>query len=172
MYEYLQVGKIANAHGLKGELKVIPLTDHIERFLELEFVYIKIDSRYIKYPVDNVRFNKNSVILKLKGIDSRGEAENYKGMFLEIDRTNAVKLPKDSYFICDITGCIVIDENGSLLGKVVEVLQLGSNDVYVVKNHEGREVLIPALKSVVKDLSVENKTINVILPEGLIENEI
>lgn len=169
MYQYLQIGKVANTHGVKGEIKVIPLTDNIERFNDLDWVYIDRFGNMERRNVLGVKFFRSLVILKLEGIDNMNEAEALKGLFLLVDRENAVKLPEDTFFICDIVGCEVFEENGNMLGVVKEVLQTGSNDVYVVRNKNRQDILIPALKSVVKKVSTDEKKIIVSIPEGLID---
>lgn len=169
MLEYLIVGQLVNTHGVKGELKAIPLTDDPNRFTKLEWVYIDKNGKLEKYDITGVKFFKQFVILKFRNVDSMDEAEKLKGLYMKIDRAHAVKLPKDSFFITDILGMSVYDENNSLLGKLVDVIQTGSNDVYVVKNDEGKEILIPALKSVVKEVSLEEGRISVILPKGLLD---
>jgi 16S rRNA processing protein RimM len=173
MEKYLEIGKIANTHGVKGELKVLPLTDDPERFEELEWVYIDRVNKPEKFNIEGVKYFKNFVILKFKDINDMTLAESMKGLYIKIDRENAIKLPKDSFFICDLIDCEVFNEKGEKLGKLNDIIHTGSNDVYVVKNKENNtEILIPALKSVVKSVSVENKKITVELPEGLTDNEV
>jgi len=172
MQQYLEIGKIAAPHGINGEVKVIPLTDNPERYLDLDWVYIEKGTELNKHHISNVKFLKNTVIVKFKEINNRNEAELLRNFYLKIDRSNAVKLPKDSYFICDIVDCEVYDIKGAKIGVVYEVIETGSNDVYVVKRERGKDVLIPALKSVVKDISISEKKITVELPEGLIDDEI
>lgn len=170
MLEYLIIGQIVNTHGVKGEIKAIALTDTPERFKKLKWVYIqKQNGALEKYNIAGVKFFKQFVILKFESVDSIEAAEKLKGLYLKVDRANAVKLPEDSYFITDIIGLDVYDENNSLLGKLVDVIQTGSNDVYTVKDDHGKEILIPALKSVVKEISIENGRISVILPKGLLD---
>lgn len=172
MHQYLEIGKIINTHGVRGEVKVIPLTDNIERFNDLEWVFIDRSGNLEKHNVLSVKYIRDLVILKLEGINNMNEAETLKGLFLLVDRENAVKLPENTYFICDIKGCEVFEENGNTLGIVEDVLQTGSNDVYVVKGHDGKEILIPALKSVVMKVLIEEKKIFVKIPEGLIDDEV
>ncbi|HOQ36719.1 MAG TPA: ribosome maturation factor RimM [Acetivibrio sp.] len=174
MIQYLEVGKIINTHGIAGELKIMPLTDDPKRFDKLKWVYIspKISDEMKKYDVVRVRYHKNFVIMKVKDIDDLNTAEKYKEQFLIVDRKDAVKLPKDTFFICDLIGMEVFDEEGKSLGFLKEVLQTGSNDVYVVKGDNSREILIPALKSVVKKVCFEENKMEVILPQGLIDDEI
>lgn len=169
MVEYLIIGQLVNTHGVKGELKATALTDDPQRFKKLKWVYIDKNGSLEKYDISGVKFFKQFVILKFRSIDSIEEAEKFKGLYIKIDRANAVKLPKDSFFITDILGMEVFDENGALLGTLVDVIQTGSNDVYVVKDAEGKEILIPALKSVVKEVLLEERKISVILPKGLLD---
>lgn len=172
MYEYLQIGEIVNTHGIKGEVKIIPLTDSQERFDELDWIYIDRNGSLDKFEIESIKHIRNSVILKLKDVDTVEAAEAMKGLFLVVDRKNAVKLPSHSYFVCDILGCEVQDMTGTSYGKLTEVLHTGSNDVYVVKNEDGRELLLPALKSVIREVSVEAGVIKVVIPEGLLEDEV
>lgn len=169
MLEYLIIGQLVNTHGVKGELKATALTDDPQRFNKLKWVYLDKSGSLVKYNIEGVKYFKQFVILKLEGVDSMEAAEKLKGIYMKVDRANAVKLPKDSFFITDILGSKVYDENNVLLGKLVDVLQTGSNDVYVVKGDDGNEILIPALKSVVKEVSIEDARISVILPKGLLD---
>jgi 16S rRNA processing protein RimM len=172
MTNFLEVGKITGVHGLKGSFKVIPLTDDPERFKALKYVYVENNGVMERHNIEETRLARKHVIVKFRGIDNVSDAENFRDKYILVDRENAVRLPENSFFICDIIGCDVYDETKSLLGKVTDVLHTGSNDVYVVKNAAGREYLVPALKSVVKNVSIAEKRIDVIIPEGLIENEV
>ena len=107
------------------------------------------------------------VFLKLKGIDTIDEAENYRNFYLKIERNKDEKLDKDSYYIIDIIGCTVYTDEGNKLGKVDDVFSTGSNDVYVVKSEEGKQILLPAIKDVIKNIDIKNKAIIVHLLEGL-----
>lgn len=104
MKEYLEVGKIVNTSGLKGLLKVSPLTDDITRFEDLETIYIQKAKELIEFKIQDVKYNKNMVLLKLEGIDDITEAEKYKNCYIKINREDAVELEEDSYFIVDIIG--------------------------------------------------------------------
>lgn len=172
MHEFLQIGEIINTHGLKGELKVLPLTDDPLRYDDLEWVHIDKNGAMERYDIERVKYFKGFVILKLKGLDTIEAANAMRGMFILVDRKNAVKLPEDSYFICDIIGSSVSDINGIFLGKLVDILQTGSNDVFVVKNDNGRELLLPALKNVVRSISQKEGIIIVEVPEGLSYDEV
>lgn len=170
--KHLQIGKIVNTHGVRGELKVIPLTDDSDRFYDLDWVFVGDEAELVKYEIEYVKLVKNFVLLKLKGIDDMDWAARLKNLYVLVDRTNAVKLPEDTFFICDIIDSTVYDENGKRLGILKDVLKTGSNDVYVVKDDSNKDILIPALKTVVKKVSVTEGKIIVKLPEGLIDNEI
>ncbi len=153
MREFLAVGQIINTHGIKGEVKVYPLTDDAKRFRKLETIYIDGIERKISW----CKIQPDTVILKIEGIETPEEAYKYKDKYIEIKRENAVKLENDRYFVADIIGSRVIDENNKELGNVFDVIVTGSNDVYWVKGKE--EVLVPALKSVIIKMDMENKLI-------------
>ena len=167
MLEYLSIGQIVNTQGIKGEVKVFPLTNDASRFDKLKEIYIESKDDLVKYQVESAKHLKNTVILKLKGIETMNDAEKLRDLYIKVGRWDAVRLPKDSFFICDIIESKVFDIHGELLGKLTDVLQTGANDVYIVKD-EKREILIPALKTVVKEINLQNKKIIVDLPEGLI----
>ena len=168
MEEYLEIGQIVNTNGLKGNLKVKPLTDDITRFEDLETIYVQRGKELIEFKIQDVKYIKNMVILKLEGIDNIDEAEKYKNLYIKINREDAVELPEDSYFIVDILNCEVFTIENELLGKVIDVFSTGSNDVYTVKNSEGKEILLPAIEDVIKDVDIQNKRITVELMDGLI----
>lgn len=167
MLEYLSIGQIINTHGLRGAVKVYPLTDDISRFEKLKEVYVEENDGIVKYKVESVKFLSSTVSVKLKGVDSEEAANKLRGSYIKVDRKSAVKLPKDTYFICDLIDLEVYDEKGLLIGTVKDVLQTGSNDVYVIQS-SGKDILIPALKDIVKKIDLENKKILVEMPEGLI----
>lgn len=174
MIRYLDIGKIVNTHGVKGELKVLPLTDNPQRYSILRDLFIDNNGILEKYSVQSVRYHKGFVLLKLKEIQTMTEAAKFKNKFIKIDRKDAIRLPEDTYFICDIIGLQVFDAFGKELGYIESVFQTGSNDVYVIKPQDKnkKEILIPAIKSVIKHIDIENKRMLVELPEGLLEDEI
>lgn len=148
MKDFFAVGQIINTHGLKGELKVYPLTDDIKRFRKLKEVYIN----GAIYNVTWCKFQSETLIMKIEGIDTIEEGLKYKNVYMEVKREDAVKLPEGRYFIADLIGCSVYDDESILLGCVENVLQTGSNDVYIVKGKE--ELLIPALKDIVLSIDL------------------
>lgn len=166
--EYLEIGQIVNTNGLKGLVTVNPFTDDITRFEDLETVYILYHNELIKMTIEDVKYKKNQVLLKFKGIDTIEEAEKYRECYIKIDRKDAVELPKDTYFIADLLGLEVFISDNRFLGKIDDVFQTGSNDVYVVKDEKGKQILLPAISDVVKKVDLENKKIIIELIEGLI----
>jgi len=168
MEEYIEVGQIVSTHGVRGDVKVKPLTDDIKRFSKLKKIYMTIKNELVEFPIEEVRYNKNMVLLKLKGINSIEAAEVYRGQYIKIDKKDRVKLPKDSYFITDLIGLDVFSEEDELLGKIDDIYNTGSNDIYVVKDEStGKQLLLPAIKDVIKKIDIENKKIIVKIIEGL-----
>lgn len=168
MEEYFEIGQIVNTSGLKGVIKVKPFTDDITKFNNLKTIYISIKKELKEFKIEQVRFSKNMVFLKLEGIDTIEEAENYRNLYLKVKRDKDEKLEEGSYYIVDIIGCKVLTDEQKELGKVDDVFSTGSNDVYVVKDEVGKQILLPAIKEVIKKIDIENKTITVHLLEGLV----
>lgn len=168
MEEYFEIGQIVNTSGLKGVIKVKPFTDDITKFNNFKTIYISIKKELKEFKIEQVRFSKNMVFLKLEGIDTIEEAENYRNLYLKIKRDKDEELEEGSYYIVDIIGCKVYTDEQKELGKVDDVFSTGSNDVYVIKDEVGKQILLPAIKEVIKNIDIENKTITVHLLEGLI----
>ena len=168
MQEYLEVGQIVNTNGLKGLLKINPFTDDITRFERLKTIFIEHKKELLEFEIESVRYQKKQVLLKLKGIDTIEEAEKYREDYLKINRNKEEKLPEDTYYIVDLIGLDIYTENGELLGKLDDIFSTGSNDVYVVKNGEGKQILLPAISDVIKNIDLEQKKIVVNLIEGLL----
>lgn len=168
MQKYFEVGQIVNTFGVKGMLKVKPFTDDANRFEELKKVYICKKEKLEEVEIEEVKYHKDMVLLKVKGIEDMNEAEKVKGLYLKIDRKNAKKLPKDTYFIADLLGLEVYSDTGELLGKVDDIFRTGANDVYVVKNENGKQLLLPGIPDVIKEIDLEKEKIIVHLLKGLI----
>jgi len=159
---------VVSTQGNKGEVNVLPLTDSIDRFKNLDNVFLRNKNSQIALNVEKIRVKKDTIILKLKDIENIEEARMIVGSFLEIERKNAVKLSKNTYFIFEIIGLEVYDENNIFLGKVENVIRTGSNDVYVVKRKDKEELFIPVIHDVVKNISLEKKRITINMVDGLI----
>lgn len=169
--EMLRVGVISNTHGIRGEVKVYPTTEDLSRFDDLKQVFLDNGKELKKLEVEGVKYFKGMAILKFKGIDSINDVERWKQFDLLVTRENAIPLKEGEYYIYDIIGLPVYDENNSEepLGNLSEVLQTAANDVYVVKNKEGRELLIPAIKDCRINISLEEKKVTVHLLPGMVE---
>ena len=168
MEEYFEIGQIVNTSGLKGILKIKPFTDDIKKFSNLKTIYIKTKSGLTEFKIEQVRYVKNMVMLKLAGIDKVEEAEKYRNLYIKILRDQEEELEEGSYYVVDILGCKVNTDANQELGKIVDVFQTGSNDVYVVKDEQGKQILLPAIKQVIKNVDIKNKIITVHLLEGLV----
>ena len=156
MEEFLQVGAIANTHGIAGEVKVFPMTDDIKRFKKLKEVYLDT--------------GKERKLLKFKEFSNINEVEMYKRKGLFVTRDQAVPLEKDEYFIADLIGLSVIrEDNGEVLGELTDVLQTGANDVYEVKMEDGKEVLLPAIRECIKNVDLQKGEITVRVMKGLLD---
>ncbi|PJI06610.1 MULTISPECIES: ribosome maturation factor RimM [Clostridium] len=166
MEDFLSIGQIINTHGVRGELKIYPLTDDINRFDELDNVYI--DNQIRK--VISVKKQPNKVILKLEGIDSIDDAVKYKNKFIQIPRKDSIELKEGQYFISDIIGCSVFDENGKFLGKVYDVISTKNNDVYCIKRSGQQDLLVPALKDFVLEVDIQNEKIKIRAVEEWLED--
>ena len=168
MQKRLEVGQIVNTFGIKGELKVTPFTDDINRFDNLKKVYVKTRKEDKLYKVEGVRYHKNMVLLKLEGIENPEQAELLKNAYLEIDREDAIPLKEGQYFIVDLIGLDVYTDEGNLLGKVEDIYNTGANDIYVVKDELGKQILLPGIKDVIKEVDLDNEKLIVHLIPGLI----
>lgn len=168
MQKRLEIGQIVNTFGIKGEIKVVPYTDDISRFDYLKKVYVKTKKETKQYIVEKARYHKNVVLLKLEGIENPEQAELLKNAYLEIDREDAIPLEEGQYFIVDLIGLEVYTEEGEKLGKVEDIYNTGANDIYVIKNEIGKQILLPGIKEVIKKVDLENSKIIVHIITGLI----
>lgn len=167
MEQRFQVGVITSTHGVRGEVKVFPTTDDAARFKKLKHVILDTGKEDIELEITSVKFFKNMVILKFKGIDDMDTANKYRQKSLYVTRENAVKLKKNEYFIADLIGLNVTSDEGEALGIIDDVMQTGANDVYVVKGEGGEELLLPAIKECIKEVDIEAGTMLVHVLPGL-----
>lgn len=152
MEKYLKLGKMLKPQGIKGEIKLSPYTDNLERFLDLPHIFFQVRGEYQKYNVQHARLYKTFAYLKLEGIDTIEQAEPFRGHFLYIDRENAAKLPQGAHYICDLIGLAVEDSEGVLLGQVKDVMNTGAADIYVVRGE--RNMMFPAAPGVIQKVDV------------------
>lgn len=186
MEDYFKVGIITATHGLGGEVKVYPTTDDVRRFGRLkEVIYLKGSSAVLSgqradiperspdascpvLKIESVKYLKQLAVLKFQGIDSLEDAQKYCKGLLFVTRDKAVRLKKDEYFVADLIGLAVRDEDGTEIGSLKDVLETGANDVYVISLKDGREFLLPAIKQCVLEVDVEAGFIRIHILEGLL----
>ena len=169
MEDLLQVGIITSTHGVRGEVKVYPTTDDPRRFRRLKEVVLDTGKEKMNLEIEGVKFFKQFVILKFKGLDNINDKEKYLQKSLYVTRKNAVRLQRDEYFIADLIGLKVQDEDGKELGTVKDVIETGANDVYEVEMADGKSLLLPAIKQCILNVDVENGTMQVHVLEGLLD---
>ena len=169
MEDLLQVGIITSTHGVRGEVKVYPTTDDPRRFRRLKEVVLYTGREKLNLEIEGVKFFKQFVILKFKGLDNINDIEKYRQKSLYVTRKNAVRLQRDEYFIADLIGLKVQDEDGKELGTVKDVIETGANDVYEVEMADGKSLLLPAIKQCILNVDVENGTMQVHVLEGLLD---
>ncbi|MBO4981960.1 MAG: 16S rRNA processing protein RimM [Lachnospiraceae bacterium] len=169
MENILQVGVITSTHGVRGEVKVFPTTDDPKRFKRLKEVILDTGKEQIPLEIESVKFFKQLVILKFKGIDTIDDVQKYRQKSLYVTRKNAVRLARDEYFIADLEGLTVLDEEGLRIGVLENVMETGANDVYEIRLDDGRDLLLPAIKQCVLKVDVEAGFMQVHILDGLLD---
>ena len=168
MQEFLEIGQIVNTFGIKGMVKVKPFTDDITRFGNLKKVYVEIKQNRSQYEIQEIKYHKDMVLIKFKGIDKIEEAELLRNAYLKVNREEEPKLEEGTYYIVDLLGLEVYSDEEEPLGKIDDIFNNGSSDIYVVKNELGKQILIPAISDVIKEINLEEKKIVVHILKGLI----
>ena len=168
MEQFLEIGQIVNTFGIKGMVKIKPFTDDITRFDRLEKVYVETKKVKKQFEIEEVKYQKDMVLIKFKGIDKIEEAETLKNSYLKVDRKDEPELEEGTYYIVDLLGLEVYSDEGHLLGKVEDIFNNGSSDIYVVKDELGKQILLPAIADVIKKISLDEGKIIVHLIKGLI----
>lgn len=168
MTKYLEIGQIVNTFGIKGMVKIKPFTDDINRFDKLKKVYIKNKDGKKEYQIQEVKYHKNMVLMKLEGIDTVEQADLLRQSYLLVNRDDEEPLEEGVYYIVDLIGLEVYTDEGVLLGNVDDIFNTGSNDIYVVKDGKGKQILLPGIPDVIKDVDLEEGKITVHLIPGLV----
>ena len=171
MKDYLIIGKIGGAHGVRGEVKIIPLTDDVRRFSSLSECMLLDEKEHIKetLEVEKTRVDETRTLIKFKGIDDRDEVGKLTGYFIGVTRDNAVKLPEGRFFIADLIGLTVVDSERGELGTIKDIMNSGASDIIIVKRKGKNELLIPYLNAIVTNVDLSAGVMSVTLPEGLYE---
>lgn len=167
MEEFLQVGVISSTHGIRGEVKVFPTTDDPLRFKKLKKVLLDTGKERLELEIQSVKFFKQFVIVKFRGIDNINDIERYKGKSLLVPREDAVELDEDEYYIADLIGMEVFTGEGRF-GVLKDVMETGANEVYIIDSDEHGEVLVPAIHDCILDVDIEEKVMKIRLLDGLI----
>lgn len=168
MTKYLEIGQIVNTFGIKGMVKVKPFTDDIRRFDRLEKVYIEKQKVKEKYEIEEVKYHKEMVLIKFKGIDNPEQANLLRNCYLLVNREDEEPLEEGRHYIVDMIGLEVYTEEGDLLGNLEDIYNTGSNDIYVVRDELGKQILLPAIKEVIKSVDIDDRKLIVHLLPGLI----
>jgi 16S rRNA processing protein RimM len=171
MNEYLIIGKLIGAHGVRGEVKVFPITDDVRRFRSLKKCYLMDEKEKMirEMEISSSRIINDRVLLTFSSIIDRDEAAKLNGLFIAVNRLDARKLEPGRYFISDMIGCRIIDDSETEIGVIFDVVQTGANDVIAVKRSGKPDLYIPYLNNVVTDVDVFSKIVKVRLPDGLLE---
>ena len=164
MQEFLEIGQIVNTFGIKGMVKVKPFTDNIRRFDNMEKVYVEINKSKKQYEIEDVKYHKEMVLIKFKGIDRVEEAELLRNAYLKVNRNDE----EGTYYIVDLLGLDVFSDEGNFLGKIDDIFNNGSCDIYVVKDELGKQLLLPAISDVVKEINLDEGKVVVHIIKGLI----
>lgn len=168
--EKIKIGQIVNAVALRGEVKIYNYSDYKERFEELDTVILEKGRTSKEYKIENVRYQKNMVIAKFKGVNDRNQAEALKDYDVMITEEDLRELPEDTFYIRDLIGCSVVDLNSETkVGVIKDVLQNTAQDIYQVETSEGKEVLIPAVAQFVKNVKIDEKIVEVTLIPGFLD---
>lgn len=170
MEQLLRVGVISSTHGVRGEVKVYPTTDDPNRFKKLKKVVLDTGREHLNLEISGVKFFKNQVILKFKGIDNINDIEKYKGKDLLVHREDAVALGENENYVADLIDLEVVTDDGKVLGTLTEVMETGANDVYVIETEEGEELLIPAIRDCILDVDLDKEVMTVHILPGLFDN--
>jgi 16S rRNA processing protein RimM len=162
---YLTVGYLRRPHGLRGEIVMDLHTDFPERLKRGR--KLLVSEAYTPLTIESVRNHQQSVLIKFQGIDTPEQAGEYRNQWVYVKASEVPPLPEGKIYQHELFGFQVVDENGNSLGEVVEILETGANNVYVVKDESGREILLPAIPSVILELNTERRIMRVHLLEGL-----
>lgn len=169
MPSLIAVGRIGKSVGLKGEVKIIPLTADLQRFDALERVLLGTDETSVReYAIARVRFTAGTVIISFQDVATRTEADDLRGNYLFIRPDQSITPPEGSYFVHDIVGMTVVTEEGVAVGSVKDVQELPAHDLWVVRT-SGGDVLIPAVREIIKTVDITTRTIVIAPPEGMID---
>lgn len=164
------VGKITTTHGLRGTVKVLPMTEKKERFYDLTQIMAELaDGKQKVLTIEGISSFKEGFLMDFKEIKDVNAAQKLRGAYLQIPRSQAMELEEGEYYIFEIIGAEVFTDEGERLGILENVIETGANDVYEVKTEDGKEILIPVIPDCVLEVNTEEKKVVVHLLEGMRE---
>lgn len=155
--DYLRIALIARPHGVQGSVKLLPLSEDMNRYHGLKEAYLERNGQYQHITLSDIGVQPDAVYARLSCCPDRNTAETLRNLYICVDRANAIKLPEGRYFISDIIGCAVTDTEGKQYGKLTDVLETGANDVYVIKGD--KTLMVPALKKLLSSVDIQAKAI-------------
>lgn len=165
--DLLEVGKIVNTHGLRGEVKIITWTDYPEVFEDIDYIYVKKKNDYERLDINGIKYQKGNIIVKFRQLQFIDEAEKYKNQVIYCERELLGALPDGVYYIADLIGLKVVTDDGREVGVIADVFNTGSNDIYDIKREGQKNLLLPVIDEVVKNIDIENKQVTVHMMDGL-----
>lgn len=167
---YCELVLCTTTHGIKGEVKVFPTTDDVKRFKKCDEVILITKEGNITLHVESVKYFKNIVILKFKEFNNINDVERFRKCDLMVTRDNALPLKEGQYYLCDVPGAVVINEDTEEeIGKVTDVMETGANNVFVIETKEGKEVLFPVIPDCIKKVDTKEGIVRAHVMKGLIE---
>lgn len=169
MEDMLRIGVVTTTHGIRGEVKVFPTTDDVQRFKKCDEVILVTKKENLTLHVEGVKFFKNIVILKFKEFNNINEVEGFRQCDLMVTRENALPLPEGGYYLCDVIGAKVVEEDGTSVGEIIDVIETGANNVFVIETESGKEVLFPVIPECIKKVDTEKKLVTAHAMKGLME---
>ena len=167
--EFILIGEIVTAVGIKGEVKIYSYSNNESNYLKNTSLFIDNNKNIRAIKIEDTRIHKGLPIIKFDGIDNRDDAELMVGNKLYIKSDNLGELPENTYYIKDLMGCVVYDNNNEIIGEITDVLQNSAQDLYKIKTKGGKEILIPVVKEFVKRIDIDEKSIYVDLIPGFLE---
>lgn len=169
MEDMLRIGVVTTTHGIRGEVKVFPTTDDVRRFKKTDEVILVTKKGNLTLHVESVKFFKNIVILKFKEYNNINEVEGFRQCDLMVTRENALPLAEGQFYFCDVIGAQVVEEDGSPIGTVKDVIETGANNVFAIETKEGKEVLFPVIPDCIKNVDTEAGVVTAHVMKGLLD---
>lgn len=163
----VRIGKIVNTQGLKGDLRIFPSTDYKERFEELEYVYLEGEKNK-KFVITKVRYKKNLAIVKFENYDNINDVETFRNREVFTEKLDQDELEEDRFYVEDLIGIKIIDEEKGYIGILKEIIQNPAHDIYLVELESGKEIMIPAVSEYIIDTDINNSVMTVSLIEGFL----